>query len=70
MNLCLRLNQLVLIRSVRGVCSFQSLVVYFLPREMTTIDKDFLASSVEEQRYKQSVVFGPEDICKIREDMH
>ena len=54
MNLCLRLNQLVLVCSVRGVCSFQSLVVYFLPREMATIDKDFLASSVEEQQYKQS----------------
>ena len=57
MNLCLRLNQLVLVVSVRGVCSLQSFVVYSLPRKMATSDYDFLAGSVREQEYKKSSWF-------------
>ena len=59
MNLRLRLNDFSLysLVSVVVVCSLLSLVVYFLPRKMATMDYDVIAGAVREEEYKKTTWF-------------
>ena len=60
MNLCLRLKSLSLYSLVSVVVFFDllSLVVYFLPRKMATLDYDVIDSAVRNEEYKKSTWFN------------
>ena len=60
MNLCLRLNFLSLYSLVSVVVVFDLLflVVFFLPRKMTTMDYDVIASAVYHEEYKKSTWYN------------